>query len=847
MAKKRRKDRSKQSTDAPPPAGSRGAGADRSRSDVPAVPTWLPPVLFVGLTLLLFRTFVFSDQMLYGSDTLGLGYVARALYAESVHAFGAIPRWAPNILGGTPFLEALSAGDSFYPPSLFLLLVMEPVRALGWKLVIHVAAAGFFMFGWARAIHASRAAALVASVGYMLAPFFVSLVTPGHDGRLFVIALTPLLFWAVERHFVAPRGAHFSSIALVIALVIATTHFQMAYFLFGGVGLYAIFRTVQIARESQADGADGDVPTVGASGTRRAGMRFGLFLLASLTGAGLAGFQFFPAYDYVTHDSRRVQTSGEAEGQTNVEWSSSWGMHPEEAMAMVIPEFAGGGAPGSDGWAQNTYWGRNPFKNNHEYAGLVLLLLAAVSFAGSARSGLRWFFTGLGTMAFLFALGTHTPLWRLFYEIVPGISLFRSPSQAIFLFGFGVATLAALGADRIFRAAREDDDEGWRSVMRVLWGVSAGLGVLTLLAASGVLTSVWTSTVYGDVDPGRLQLMETQLLPFIGRGAFFSFLLALALAGLTWAVRGAYLAPKALLAGLVLLVVADELRISDLYIQPFDFEEWSAAGPNIQAILDQESGSDEPYRLFSSRRSGQDVVPAIHGIELAAGHHPNDLLRYRELIGMAGSDVPQNLFNSNIRRLLNVKYWLWPDLELGQSLQGPVFSRTRLSDGRIYETVYTIPGLPRARLVGSAVVKSDKEAVPYMLSPEFAPETEVVLNEAPPLALQGGPVTGTVRWLERSPNRLRLSVTTQQPAMLVVADNWFAAWRATVDGAEQPVMRAYHSLRAVPVPVGEHTVEMVYESALVRTSIWISLVLFMAVVAAGGFDLWRGRRTVGAH
>jgi hypothetical protein len=214
---------------------------------------------------------------------------------------------------------------------------------------------------------------------------------------------------------------------------------------------------------------------------------------------------------------------------------------------------------------------------------------------------------------------------------------------------------------------------------------------------------------------------------------------------------------------------------------------------------------------------------------------------------MAGSGVPQNLFNSNIRRLLNVKYWLWPDLELGQSLQGPVFSRTQLSDGRSYETVYSVPGLPRARLVGSVVVKSDEESVPYMLSPEFDPEAEVVLNEAAPLALQGGPVTGTVRWLERSPNRLRLSVTTQQPAMLVVADNWFAAWRATVDGAEQPVMRAYHSLRAVPVPVGEHTVEMVYESALVRTSIWISLVLFMAVVAAGGFDLWRGRRTVGAH
>ena len=843
MAKKRRKDRDKQERQATRATVGEGGAS----TDLPSVPTWLPPTLFVGLTLLLFRTFVFGDQMLFGSDTLGLGYVARAIYAESVHTFGTFPRWAPDILGGTPFLEALSAGDSFYPPSLFLLLVMEPFRALGWKLVIHVAAAGFFMFGWARSIGSSRPAALIAGVGYMLAPFFVSLVTPGHDGRMFVIALTPLLFWAVERHFVAPRVAVFSSIALVIALVITTTHFQMAYFLFAAVGLYAFFRTAQIARGHVADPADGVATGPSSSGPRKAGVRFVIFLSASLVGAGVAGFQFFPAFDYATHDSRRVQTSRAAEGEASVAWSSSWAMHPEEAMAMVIPEFSGNNARGSAGWAQNTYWGRNAFKNNHEYAGLVLLLLAAVSFAGGARSRLRWFFTGLGALAFLFALGTHTPIWRILYEVVPGISLFRAPSQVMFLFGFAVATLAGLGADRIFTAVREDDDEGWRRVMRVLWGAAGALGVVALLAASGGLTSFWSSTVYPGVDAGRLQLMESQLLPFIGRGAFIALALALALAGLTWAVRGAYLAPKALLVGLVLLVVADELRISNTFIQPYDFETWSTPDANIQAILDEEAGNEEPYRLFSFRGSGQDVTPAIHGIELAAGHHPNDLLRYRELIGMVGSGVPENLFNSNIRRLLNVKYWLWPDYELGRSIEGTIFSRTQLSDGRAYETVFIEPALPRARLVGGVVIKSDEEAVPYMLSPAFDPETEVVLTEAPALALRGGAVEGSVTWLERTPNRMRFSVTTQQPALLVVSDNWFSAWKATVNGAEQPVLRAYHSLRAVPIPVGEHTVEMVYDSALVRTSMWISLMLFLAVVGAAGFDLWRGRRTVEAH
>ena len=76
---------------------------------VGGLPLWLPAVLFVGLTLALFRSFVFSDRMLFGGDTLALGYVARAFYAQALTGLHEFPRWAPELLGGTPFLEALSA------------------------------------------------------------------------------------------------------------------------------------------------------------------------------------------------------------------------------------------------------------------------------------------------------------------------------------------------------------------------------------------------------------------------------------------------------------------------------------------------------------------------------------------------------------------------------------------------------------------------------------------------------------------------------------------------------------------------------------------------------------------
>lgn len=807
----------------------------------PAIPGWLPWAIFLALTGFLFRAFIFSDAMLYGSDTLAGGYTGRAIYANALAELGRIPGWVPQFLGGTPFVEALSGGDSFYPPSLLLLILVEPHRALGWKLVVHVAAAGFFMFLWVRALGVSRAAALVAGTGYMLAPVFVGLVFAGHDGKMFVTALTPLLFWATERHFLRPGLKSFTWLALVVALVTLTPHFQMAYFLFGATGLFAIFRSIQILRArgtKAASGADAD-----AAGTRpgsRAASRFGLFLAASITGALIAGGQLLPAIDYVTADSRRTATSEALDDQAALEWSSSWSLHPEEALSFVIPEFPGANISGTGSWADNTYWGRNPFKHNHEYAGLVLLLLAAISFVGGRRRGVRWFLAGLAGTALLFALGTHTPVWRIAYEVLPGISLFRAPSQAAYLLAFSAATLAALGVDRIFVSVR--DPELGRRVQRLALVATGVLGAVALLAAAGALTSLWTAVLYPGITEARRQTLAAAL-PYIGTGAWIAFFLAGAVATAVWALRRAYLAPGILLGALVALVALDAYRIDRVFIQTIDFERWAAPDANIQAVLDREAGSSEPYRMLSFRNAGQDLMPALHGIELAGGHHPNDLARYRDLIGMVGSGQPMNLYGSeNIRRLLNVRYLLWPDLQMGSSPQGNVFSRTQLPDGRIYETVFVEAGLPRARLVGGAVVRSDDEAVAYMLSPGFDPEAEVVLAEPSPIDLPGGPVEGEVDWLERGPDRMRLAVRSSAPALLAMADNWYHAWHARVDGRDTPVLRAYHTLRAVPVPAGESEVELWYRSDMVLRSFWLGFTILTGLLAANAVRIWSARR-----
>ena len=803
------------------------------------IPAWLPPVLYGVVTLFLFRAFVFSDDMLYGSDTSSLGYMAREFYANAVKGGGGFPLWNPIILGGTPFIESLAGGDSLYPPSAFLLFLLDPHRALGWKLVWHVFFAGIFMYGWIRCLGLSRASALLAGLAYGLAPFMVSLVHGGQDGKIFVMSLTPLMFWAAESFFLRFSWTRFAILGLVIGGIILTTHFQTAYFLFGAVGAYALFRTLQMWRQGSAEGRGG----------QPAFARFGAFLGAAVLGAGIAAVQLLPAGSYVVDHSRRTSTTTQAEGQEAIAYSSSWSLHPEEIAGLVVPEFVGVSTADAP-WAQNTYWGRNPFKGNHEYGGLVVLLLAGVSFFGGARKPVRYFLVGLGGFALLFCLGSHTPVWRIFYELVPGISLFRAPSLAIFLFGFSAVTLMGFGVERMLVLSREGSEAQWTWPGRFLWITTGVLLLGLLLAASGTLTSAWTSVLYRDISTRSVQILS-DAEPYILRGFMVAVLLATATSGIAWGLRTARLAPVGAILGLMLLIAGDLIRVDTAFIRSADFEAFRSADPNIDMLLERQR-TEEPFRVFSLQGlNGQDVRPGMFGLELAGGHHPNDLARYRDVIGMVGSSLPVNLVGSaNVLRILNVRYILWPD-QLGtpedQGLPAAItdnlerISQTTIG-GRPYESVYRFTDLPRARLVGEALVLADDQATPFILSESFDPATQVVLNAPPPIELSGEPIEGSVEWLERGNNRMRLRVTADRAGLLVLADNWFPAWRARVGDADAPVLRANHTLRAVPVPAGQHEVELFYHSRQLTWSLRLTILSLVLVSVLPGMDWIRSRR-----
>jgi hypothetical protein len=138
--------------------------------------------------------------------------------------------------------------------------------------------------------------------------------------------------------------------------------------------------------------------------------------------------------------------------------------------------------------------------------------------------------------------------------------------------------------------------------------------------------------------------------------------------------------------------------------------------------------------------------------------------------------------------------------------------------------------------------------VARIVDPSFDPATTVVLApsaEALDVELGGESPQGSVEWLEEGTDRIRLRVTSDLAALLAVAENYYPTWHATVDGADVPVLRAYHTLQAVPVPAGTHEVVLeVRTDGPVKTGMMLSAVSWLLLAGLAGAS--RVRRGAGS-
>jgi hypothetical protein len=103
----------------------------------------------------------------------------------------------------------------------------------------------------------------------------------------------------------------------------------------------------------------------------------------------------------------------------------------------------------------------------------------------------------------------------------------------------------------------------------------------------------------------------------------------------------------------------------------------------------------------------------------------------------------------------------------------------------------------------------------------------------PPPALERCSGEDGVGVLSHEPNRVVIEARMACRGLVILGDNYFPGWRATVDGRSAPIHEAYTVVRGVVVERGVHRIEMVYRPlSVILGGIMTALGLACAAVLA---------------
>ncbi len=761
-------------------------------------------VMIVGIVLL-FKDFLFSDNMLYGSDTINAGLFFRHFYVDYVRSFGSVPLWDPYIFGGLPFIDAFH-GDIFYPLST-LKFFGNMYRMLGINLVIHIFLAGIFMYFTARQFRLGRLTSSVSALAYMFSGYLVSLVAPGHDGKIFVTALFPLTMLFLDRAFEKKPFLNFTILGLVIGVIILTPHAQLSYYALWAIALYGAFRLVLLYKET---GKIGGLVKPSA------------FLgWAVLVGVLISAVQFLPGYIYTTEYSPRADT------KRGWDWATSWSMHQEEAMSLVVPEF-----PGNDSTRGQLYWGKNSFKDNSEYAGVIPLFLAIIG-VFFYRSRKAIFFGILALFALIYALGATTPIFRIFYYLIPNVKSLRAPATIMFLFLFSVSLLAGMGLQYIIDKSKQFSDTTRKRLHIYLFGATGLLllGALLFGVAGESILTLYTSIFYSNVQtlvPGggrwKTALMN---LPHIQSGFWIAFLLVGFVAAAIYLFANKK-SGRMILFIIPLLIMVDGIRFNSRFVSDYDYRQDTSPNP----LTDYLKTLPGHYRVLDLGVFRDDYLP-FFDISVVKGYHGNQLRWYDDLLGGPGLTEYKN---PNFLDLAGAGYVLGPTdraqyARLFPDL--PLVSIKNFGNVSVYKNEDVIP---RAFLVRNYEVERDRKNIyPMVHNGAVDLRNTVVLEKQPDIQLSAPDslyvdTTGQAAITQYADDSVIVQTNADYNSLLVLTDNWYFAWKAFVDGVEKPVYRADGAFRAVPVEKGQHTVLFKYDDSRNALGELITL-LTLSVVA----------------
>ncbi|HJW91908.1 MAG TPA: hypothetical protein VJ436_14835, partial [Anaerolineales bacterium] len=376
----------------------------------------------------------------------------RAWAWETLRA-GQLPLWNPLVGMGAPLVANYQSG-LFYPPNwlYFGLAALGGTPALawgqGWLAAAHLAWAGIGMALLVRRLGLGRFSQTIGGLAFGLSGYLV-----GRVGFLSINAAAAWTPWILLTLTPGPllvgekRGGEeggetrisFLLLAVCAGMLLLAGHAQTAWYTLVLAAAWSAGLVWIGSAHSQGWQAR-------LLGIARAWLRLGAGVSA---GALLAAVQLLPTAEYWLQSQRA--------SAVDIDLAMTYSFWPWRLLTFFAPGLFGSPVSG-DYRAYGNYW------EDAVYLGLLPVILAVAAVFSAAIAALRqrkgasptWqigtrrrlagFLAGLILAALILALGKNTPVFPWLYHHAPTFALFQAPTRFMLWAVFGLALLAALGA-----------------------------------------------------------------------------------------------------------------------------------------------------------------------------------------------------------------------------------------------------------------------------------------------------------------------------------------------------------------------------------------------------------------
>jgi hypothetical protein len=294
------------------------------------------------------------------------------------------------------------------------------------------------------------------------------------------------------------------------------------------------------------------------------------------------------------------------------------------------------------------------------------------------------------------------------------------------------------------------------------------------------------------------------------------------------------------------------------------FQEWRYQSPPATAF-DMPSGlRDLRERLWSGGGRWMPVsgifgptsvlppdISSFWGVPSASKFGPLTPRRYSELIGMSGAGDLEGSWGAYDNRALDLAGVRYVSIPPARQYVGgaasPEFTAytANLADGRRWRLERTVAGvqiyenlraLPRAWLARRAATLTPSQIADTIHTSRlpdnslYDPRAVALVEEPVMVDARDAGGESQVHWLESGRSLVELETDSSTAALLVLGDQFYPGWIATVDGRAAAVLRTNDIQRGVAVPAGRHRVRFSFRPRSFLAGGAISAISVLALV-----------------